>query len=239
MEKQDTDISIDQMKHLNAFFLNETCVQMCRNTLRQHLFANGIEYTKNRSKYRVEPKHMDAVVQDHWLPFCEEILDSIIVLGVVPIRIVTLKGGIKIPMVLKIGTFRMTIKQTVDLVEYNIYDIQSELQDPMKDAFVLDHFGYRPTMEGSIVSLLTTLMFDVRFNQHMYQLSLLMEQKRLNPALITEITEHSTNKDNDGVEWDFYADADAMNDGDDMKIHANQKRGRSPSRGSRHVRFVK
>ena len=62
------------------------------------------------------------------------------------------------------------------------------------NTFVLDHFGYRPTMDGTIVSLLTTLMFDVEYTQNMYRLSYMMEQKRFNPSLITEITEHSPNK---------------------------------------------
>lgn len=217
MDQQAVDISIDEMKRLNAFYVNQTCVQMCRNTLRQHLFANGIEYTKARTKHRIEPPHMQSLVDDYWLPFCEDVLDTIIVLGVVPIHIIKLQDGSKIPTVLKIGTFRMTIKQTLDSMEYQLYEIQSVAQKPIKDAFVLDHFGYQPTMEGTIVSLLTTLMFDVEYTQHMYKLSLLMEQKRLHPSLITEITEHSSNKNNDGVEWDFYADADAMKDGDEMK----------------------
>ena len=217
MQDQAIPISLESMKKLNAFFLNETCVQMCRNTLRQHLFANGIEFNQGRSRFRVGTKHMQQIVEDYWLPFCEDVLDSIVVLGFVPIRVIKIRKGVEIPSVLKIGTFHMTMKQNIDGIEYFLYNLDDDHQKPLPNTFVLDHFGYRPTMDGTIVSLLTTLMFDVEYTQNMYRLSYMMEQKRFNPSLITEITEHSPNKDNDGVEWDFYADADAAKDGDEMK----------------------
>ena len=61
-------------------------MRMCRSIIRQYLFSNGIEF--KMGKARGIRLNIQDMMDDYWLPCCEDALDSALVLGFVVIEVV-------------------------------------------------------------------------------------------------------------------------------------------------------
>jgi len=93
---------------------------------------------------------------------------------------------------------------TLGIREYAIYDTQ---MNEIPDIHVFDIFGHSPTATGRLTSIVGNLMPDIRYINTLRGTSLVMEQKRTNPVIMTEAVDTKT--DNvEGINYDFYADGD-------------------------------
>ena len=95
----------------------------CRNVIQQQLFSNGILFNHRRGRVRPDP-HMQEIMTDYWLPFCKDVLDSVMIQGIAICRIVTMDDGLQVPVALEPNTCNIYLKYNLGVREYIAMDDQ-------------------------------------------------------------------------------------------------------------------
>lgn len=199
-------------------FLHKTpMVYTCRNVLHQHLFGNGIIFGHRRGRIRPDP-HMQEIMSDFWLPFCKDMLDSVLTIGVVPIRILSLQDGLRVPVVLDPNCAHIKMTYSYGIRQYIVLDHQ---QEEIPDTMVLDTFGYSPFTSGSIKSVVCNLIPQIKYINMMMGTTLTMEQKRADPIILTEAVDTKVDSV-EGINYDYYADGDMQDTSDQNKFQRNR-----------------
>ena len=204
--------------HLSSRFLRKTPIlYTCRNIIHHHLFGNGILFSHRRGRIKPDP-HMQEILNDHWLPFCKQLLDTVLVMGVAVVRIVPLQDGLKIPIVLEPGCCQIKMSYHYGIREFIALDDQ---QQEIPDTIILDMFGYSPTLSGGLTSVVCNLIPQVQFLNMLLGTTLTMERKRADPIIMTEAVDTKT--DNvEGINYDYYADGDMQDASDQNKFMRNR-----------------
>ena len=203
---------------MSAQFLRKTpTIYTCRNVIQQHLFSNGVVFAHSRGRVKPDP-HMQEIMNDYWLPFCKDMLDVVLVQGITVVRIVTMEDGLKVPVVLEPNCCNIYLQYNLGIRESIVMDDQHE---EIPDTIVLDIFGYSPTGNGRICSIVSNLLPSVRYMNALMGSSLAMEKKRANPTLMTEAVDIKS--DNvEGVQYDYYADGDMQDESERNKFKRNR-----------------
>ena len=203
---------------LAASFLRKTpMMYTCRNIIHHHLFSNGILFSHRRGRIKPDP-HMQEIMTDYWLPFCRQLLDTILVMGIAVVRVVSMEDGLKIPLVLEPNCCQIKMSYNYGLRDYVALDDQ---QEEIPDTLVLDLFGYSPTLHGSLTSIVCNLVPQVQYLNMLLGTSLAMERKRADPIIMTEAVDTKT--DNvEGINYDYYADGDMQDASDQNKFMRNR-----------------
>ena len=223
IDPKEIPINPDEMDLVYKYFWGIPTVQMCRNMIRQHLFSNGIEF-KGKSGANAN-NFSQHIMEDFWLPFCEDALDSALTYGFVVWR--TRKvGDVVVPIVCLKDTYRLTIKEVDGVIEYKIYNMDEKTNEELKGAYVYDEFGYRPEIDGDLMSMLHTLIPDIQYYFTMVNCQVQLEKKRVKPPLLTQINPHrgmgQGTGENEGIDYDFYADADIAEAEEESKYKRNK-----------------
>jgi len=199
------------------FLRKSPTIYTCRNVLQQHLFANGIVFNHRRGRVRSD-QHMQEIMTDYWLPFCKELLDIILAQGIAVCRLVTMEDGFKIPVVLAANTCNIYMEYNLGIRDYVVLD---DHQNEIPDTLVLDIFGFSPTIDGRLCSIVANLIPTVKYMNSLMGTSLAMEKKRASPTLMTEAVD--TKSDNvEGVQYDYYADGDMQDESERNKFNRNR-----------------
>ena len=223
IDPKEIPINPDEMNLVYKYFWSIPTIQMCRNMIRQHLFSNGIEF-KGKSGANAN-NFSQHIMEDFWLPFCEDALDSALTYGFVVWRTRKI-GDTVVPIVCLKDTYRLTIKEVDGVLEYFIYDNGEKTNEILKGAYVYDEFGYRPEIDGDLMSMLHTLIPDIQYYFTMVNCQVQLEKKRVKPPILTQINPHrglgQGTGENEGIDYDFYADADIADAEEESKYKRNR-----------------
>lgn len=223
IDPKEIPINPDEMNLAYKYFWGIPTIQMCRNMIRQHLFSNGIEF-KGKSGANAN-NFSQHIMEDFWLPFCEDALDQALTYGFVVWRTRKI-GDVVVPIVCLKDTFRMTIKEVDGVIEYKIYNMDEKTNEELKGAYVYDEFGYRPEIDGDLMSMLHTLIPDIQYYFTMVNCQVQLEKKRVKPPLLTQINPSrglgQGTGENEGIDYDFYADADIAEAEEESKYKRNR-----------------
>lgn len=223
IDPKEIPINPDEMNLAYKYFWGIPTIQMCRNMIRQHLFSNGIEF-KGKSGANAN-NFSQHIMEDFWLPFCEDALDQALTYGFVVWRTRKI-GDVVVPIVCLKDTFRMTIKEVDGVIEYKIYNMDEKTNEELKGAYVYDEFGYRPEIDGDLMSMLHTLIPDIQYYFTMVNCQVQLEKKRVKPPLLTQINPSrglgQGTGENEGIDYDFYADADIAEAEEESKYKRNK-----------------
>jgi len=215
----DHGVSIDRHGiKWNSIFLRKTpIVYTCRNVIHHHLFSNGILFSHRRGRIKPDP-HMQEIMTDFWLPFCRDLIDAVLSMGFAVIRTIPMEDGLKIPVVLEPNSCRVKMTYEMGIRNYIVLDDQ---QNEVPDTFVLDIFGYSPTIDGKLTSVMSNLLPQIQYINTLRGTSLSMEQKRTSPVIMTETVD--TKVDNvEGINYDYYADGDMQDTSNQNKFMRNK-----------------
>ena len=95
-------VSMEQMEYTKRCFDSSPLIQMCRQMISTQLLNNGIKFCEGGCKDKTVK--MDAeeedLVEDKWVPFCSDIIDSVLCYGFVVVHI-----GKCHPTVLKLNQY--------------------------------------------------------------------------------------------------------------------------------------
>ena len=194
-----------------------TSVIMCKNIIKNNLFANGITFSHRRGRVKPDP-HMQEIMTDHWLPFCEQLINSILILGIVVVRIVQLEDGLRIPVVLEPNACQISVVDNQGLRVYTALNDQNEI---IPNTIVIDKFGSSPTLVGRLTSLLSSLIPEIQYINSLRGSSIRMEIERANPVFMAEIAD-SKSDNVEGIQYDYYADGDMQSSNNDNQFSRNR-----------------
>ena len=210
-------ISSNEIKMTAAFLKKTPVIYTCRNVIQHHLFSNGIVFSHRRGQIKPDP-HMQEIMTDFWLPFCRDMVDAILSSGIVVIRIVDLQDGLRVPVVLEQNSCQIKMNYDMGIREYICLNEQRE---QIPNTMVLDIFGFSPTINGRLTSIVSNVLPQVQYMNILRGTCLVMEQKRSNPTVMTETVD--TKIDNvEGVNYDYYADGDMQDASDQNKFMRNR-----------------
>lgn len=217
MEQQGVGISREDIEMSYAMLRTSSSLAMCRNLIRNYLFSNGIVFSHRRGRVRPDP-HMQEIMSDYWLPFCEQVLDAVLATGLVVVRFIDIADAARVPVVLEPNSVQIKMVYHFGVRSYEVLDDQ---MNPVPDTCVLDLFGYSPTLTGRIQSIVCSLMPEIQYINTLRGTSLSMEQQRADPPILTEVVD--TKIDNsEGVQYDYYADGDMQDNSDANKFRRNR-----------------
>jgi hypothetical protein len=201
----------------SAFLRKSPMIYTCRNLIQHQIFSNGIAFSQRRGRAKSDP-HMQEIMTDYWLPFCKDMLDTILTVGIIVVRILTMDDGLRVPVILEPNCCRIKMSYYFGVREYKVLDDQ---QQEVPDTFVLDIFGFTPTPDGSLTSIVANILPKITYMNVLLGTSLHMEQKRTTPIIMTESVD--TKVDNvEGIAYDYYADGDMQDQSDQNKFRRNR-----------------
>ena len=174
MEHQGVCVSREDIRSAYSVLRSSPAVAMCRNLIRNYLFSNGIVFSHRRGRVKPDP-HMQEIMNDYWLPFCEQALDAVLAMGIVAVRFIDIADAARVPVVLEPNSVQIKMLYQLGVRSYEVLDDQMNL---VPDTLVLDLFGYSPTMEGRVQSMVCSLMPEVQYINILRGTSLSMEQQR-------------------------------------------------------------
>lgn len=210
-------VNMERIDLLHRCFVQSPILQMCRQMIHNQLLNNGIKFSQGDSKmYKMKPEEEDDV-EDRWVPFCADVIDSVMVCG---FAVVSLNKCF--PTVMKHGTYWLKIKITKrNEYEFIAYE-KGAAEKELRNVVIFNHFGF-PPHNGVIDSLVEKALPKLQYMKLIRQTSIRMEIARSNPQYFSEIKDSGNGQQNrEGIDFDFYADANAAETSDDMKFQRNQ-----------------
>lgn len=217
MDPTEKNLLPDQMERMRQLFVHTPMVQMCRNTIQRYLLSNGIAVKTGK---RARDESMRPFLDEWWVPFCADVIDSVICYGLVAVYIKTLDTGQQVPTVMVPGSYTIRFKIVENAFEYRVFADRST--EPLENAYVYDDFGFQPRRDGSVASLMESLMPHIGFIDILKEAAVEMEALRRRPLLYTETHDRThTGPDREGIDYDFYADADMQEGENAAKFHRN------------------
>ena len=210
-------LNSQQIALSNSFLRKSSMIYTCRNLIQHQIFSNGIGFSHKNGRIKPDP-HMQEIMTDYWLPFCKDLLDAILTIGIVVVRILKHEDGLCIPVVLEHGCCQIKMSYQMGVREYMVMDDQ---QQEVPDTLVLDMFGFTPTSNGSLTSIVANILPKITYINALLGTSIHMEQKRSSPVVMTESVD--TKVDGvEGIAYDYYADGDMQDQSDQNKFRRNR-----------------
>jgi hypothetical protein len=210
-------VNMEQMIFAKKCFEQSPLIQMARQMIHNQLLNNGIKFSQGKSKkgFKMSPEEEDDV-DDKWVPFCASIIDSVMCFGVAVVHI-----GKCYPTVLNLKTFWLKTGIKNNETVWEIYE-KGAAEKPIRNAVVFDHFGFH-TDGGNINSLMLKVLPRLQFMKNIRQTAIRMEANRSMPQYFAEIKDSgNSNQNREGIDFDFYADANAAETSDGMKFQRNR-----------------
>jgi hypothetical protein len=219
MDPKEKNIQMEHMNNMRSLFRHTPMIQMCRNTLHKHLLSNGLEVKTGK---RSRDQSMKPFLEDWWIPFCADAIDSVICYGFIAYAIKKIDTGQKIPIVLLDGTYRIRFKIEDNAYEYRVFKHKDNKL--MEDAYVYDDFGFLPRKNGIVTSLIESLAPAISNVAIITQSAVEMEALRRKPLMYLETSDTTkVTGDQEGIDYDFYADTDFADADQAAKFTRNEK----------------
>lgn len=182
-------------------------IKMCRDTLRRQLFSDGLEFCKGHcSKKKIKPNLLlQELMEDYWIPFAQDALDHIIVMGLVPYGFLQVQGS-SVPYVLPYGSYALRAHEddTTGRITYTATHTKTQ-----HEYAVLDNLGYNPDHSLRMTSIMASLVPHCAFVSKYHDLSLECATLNNRPVMYSESTLKEPTE-SDGVDYDFLADANRL-----------------------------
>lgn len=192
---------------------------MCRQLLSHKILSCDFEFYKNSKKF-VPSLQVQDTVAEYWNEFVTGFMDHVIAFGFAVVQFQTDSVGRIYPLMVN-----------PQLVSINIH-IDNNVQSYSVDATDMDldtvciyaGFGFDPVIVdgvGRLTSLASKVMPLINFLHHLRSQCMVMEYNKSNPFFFSEIVDTSRERQ-EGIDFDYYADADAADMSEDMQYERNR-----------------
>ncbi|MAD25917.1 MAG: hypothetical protein CMO44_17280 [Verrucomicrobiales bacterium] len=205
-------ISASKIKSLRSLYFNNTFVFICRNLIHSKIFENGLCLRSSQAKNCKNNPLTDQLMNNHWLPFARDIIDSIVCIGLVAIRYKEVSGDM-IPYVPQAGTYEIHVVTDAEgkaRYEFFSNDKPINIENPTENAFVLNGFGYDPERNGRLNSTIQALYPTIEFMSALHDYALQAEKIRSNPPIIMQKKAENNTQAQEGLHFDHFVDGDSV-----------------------------
>ena len=197
MEAEPREVFLDfqQATHFRDIYLTYPTVRICRDLLLQYIFERNL----------LGPSDLD---QNLWRQLGVAIFDQVMQIG---IAIVMAKPN-KTPAVVPWEMCRVSI--CVDHTFQRKMKVYSNRLDdgeptvPLSHVYVLDVFGYAPSLDGSLNPLLRPLAYSIELVRDQMDCAMAADRARARPPFYAEVHVDATAPAQE-VTYDYYADANS------------------------------
>lgn len=210
----EVELNAVQIDEAQKLFLTNTFIKQCRNITLHSLIKNGIKRTQNTKE--LDPSYEESLIDNEFLlPLCQAALDTILVLGVLPVVFISdsddyipeevrqifkserLPPGVRIPIVPRWGTYTLSIVNIRGHTTYrfrwratgsamSIMSANALYEETDPTAIVYDHFSWSPTTSGHLTSPVASLLPTVSWINHLMDCAANAETLRCNPIAMME-----------------------------------------------------
>lgn len=211
-------VTSHDMDYIYNSYHNSTLLQMCRQMINTHLLNNGIEFCKGgckTSKMKMDAE-VEEMIDEKWMPFCADAIDSILCFG---FCVVSYEGNF--PSILKQGTYRIKVDVKRNEYVWHVLTVD-EAEGEIPNCEIFNHFGLEPRVDGKLASPIAKCIPRLMFLKRLRETCVDMELRRANPYVYSEIKENNSSQRQEGVDYDFYADAGATESRDEMQFSRNK-----------------
>jgi len=185
-----------QARRYQTIFETYPTVRICRDLIREYVFERPL----------LGPDGIDDCM---WRRLGMEMFDQVMVIG---FAIIYAKPG-DAPAVVPFDRCRVRI--TVDASFKRVMTVHAqhfsdgEPNMPMNHVYVLDVFGYPPSLNGDINSLMRPLSFKIDMVMDQMDCAIAADRARARPPCYAETHDDATTP-NQEVTYDYYADATSV-----------------------------
>jgi len=217
MEKS-FQLDIEEMKRLYLCYKQSPILSMASFMLSTQLLNNGLSFCVGGGCKMDMDAKQEAMVDEVWIPFARQCLDSILCYGFI---VVLIEDGV--PRVMQVGTYRVKIDVHPSGYEWHITAKGAPDGDDLKDVYIYDLFGASPTDGGIFTSIVAKVLPRLMYLKRLRETSILMELNRAEVTVFSE-TKDSGNStvQHEGIDYDFYAEANGSKIEEDLKFTRNK-----------------
>ena len=195
-ESREVFLDFQQAAHYRNIYQTYPTVRICRDLLLQYIFEREL----------IGPADLD---QNRWRQFGVAVFDQVMQIG---IAIVMAKPN-KLPAVVPWEMCRVSLAiddsfQRVMKVYSNRTE-DSEPAVPLSHVYVLDVFGFSPSLDGSINPLLRPLAYSIELVKDQMDCTMAADRARARPPCYAEVHVDATAPAQE-VTYDYYADASSV-----------------------------
>ena len=180
----------------STIFKTYPTIRICRDLIREYVFERDL----------IGP---EGVSDPLWRQLGMDILDQVMVLG---FAVVYAKPG-ELPAVVPFERCRIhisvdsTFKRIMTVYPQSL--VEGDASTPMQHVYVLDVFGFSPSLDGSLNSLMRPLTYKIDMVMDQMDCAIAADRARARPPCFTE-THADTTAPNQEVTYDYYADATSV-----------------------------
>lgn len=226
-----TNIFTNSNKRLDEKFIDEGFVNHCKNfqrtnpwarmafrELRNGIFNEGLQlFYENGQPYNIINPELKRLLNGEFLAFAKAALAEITTRGIVPVRYISNENGDLVPKVTSGSSYYMTVYRDYRREEnvykmYRIINISTGMPiHPKWDKKIVctGQFDSEPHYDGSIQSLVGSLLEDAVFIAGLKSCALKVERKHSQPPILLQSNAENT-LTGDGPGLDTFVRADNM-----------------------------
>ena len=204
-------IRASKIRALQSIYFKNSFVFICRNLIHSKVFENGLCIRTGNSKNCKDNPLTKQMMEEYWLPFAKDVIDSILCIGLVPIRYKKIDNDIIIPYIPKAGTYEIHCVTSVEgsiRFEFFSNDKPIDITKPTPNSFVLSGFGYDPERNGELNSTIECLYPHIQFISNMHDYAVMAEKIRSNPPIIMQKKSENATQQEEGLHFDQFIDSD-------------------------------
>ena len=196
-------------------FHQSPMLHMCSHLISSQLLNNGIRFCEGSCRKNVVDLDAETqmLVEDKWVPFCSDLIESILSFGFAVVHI-----G-EYPTVLKLGTYWIKVEILPGGYEWKVYR-RGSVDEEMENTFVFPI--YEPLTDGTLNSPVYKVIPRLLFLKRLRETAVNMEMIRAHPVVYSEIKDAQNQGDKEGVDYDFYADAGVAEQNEELKYARNK-----------------
>lgn len=210
-------VPIEQLIYLNACYTQSPVLHMCSHLISTQILNNGISFCKGKCKKNTltPDARLSTDIEDVWIPFTRDVLDSILCFGFV---VVSLENNA--PEVMNVGQYHLEVTVRRSSYTYRVLSATA-VDEEIPNSLVFDNFGFKLTPTGQFTSLVHKCIPRLIFLKRLRETAIAMEVKRSEGTVFTEYQEKGNAEKREGVDYDFYADSNTAKMTEDMKFSRN------------------
>ena len=185
-----------QASHYEVIFRTYPTVRICRDLIREYVFERDL----------IGP---EGIRDPLWRRLGMDIFDQVMVLG---FAIIYARPG-DLPAVVPFERCRVFVATDAShkrvMTVYPARFIDGDAGTPMSHVYVLDVFGFSPSLDGALNSLMRPLSYKIDMVMDQMDCAIAADRARARPPCFAETHDDAT-APNQEVTYDYYADATSV-----------------------------
>lgn len=192
-------LDFEQARALASIYSTYPTIRICRDLLLQYIFERPL----------IGPKDMD---QDMWRRLGIDIFDQVMQIG---IAIIAAKPG-QTPAVVPWQVCRVSVTlddnyhRVMKVYSNRMHDHLQSAATPMANVYVLDVFGFSPSLDGSLNALIRPLQYSIHLVRDQIDCTIAADRARARPPCFAEVRANDAVAPAQEVTYDYYADATSV-----------------------------